>query len=236
MKGSNVLRASKDSMMRFDPSTFLTVRVGEAPNDENFLLHEGIICSRSEFFRRAMNGNWIEKEERLVKLPRDKPELFSIYVNLVYTNKLTTTPKTSAGKAPSVAAIGQEYQTMCELYVLCEKLQDTSAKDATVTAILSMIHVRHNRGGYRGPPPRAVRTIYEGTTSNSPARRLMVDLWTSVTASTLAKVAGSLPHEFIVDIATTLLNERTEGKQNTAKNSNGTKYLESMQEGNSTGY
>lgn len=55
----------------FDPSTLLTVVVGAEPNQKRFSMHESIICARSEFFRRAMTGDWLEKEQRLIKLPED---------------------------------------------------------------------------------------------------------------------------------------------------------------------
>jgi hypothetical protein len=57
--------------------------VGKEPNQEHFSVHEGIMCARAEFFRRAMNGNWAEREERLVNMPEDDPKIFATYINLV---------------------------------------------------------------------------------------------------------------------------------------------------------
>jgi hypothetical protein len=56
--------------------------VGEAACD--FFAHEGLICPRSDFFHKAMNGPWKEAGERMVPLPEDEVEIFSLYLDLLY--------------------------------------------------------------------------------------------------------------------------------------------------------
>jgi hypothetical protein len=136
-------RMTKTNMDSFDKSTLLTVIVGKAPNQEDFSVHEGIICTRSEFFRRAMNGNWAESEERVVKLPDDDPEIFAAYINLVYTNNVAT----NETKEPKTTdQLSDEHIVLAKLYVLSEKLCDKAAKNA------------------------AINIVYSGTPKNAPGR------------------------------------------------------------------
>jgi hypothetical protein len=57
--------------------------VGQAPNTEGFAAHESFLTSRSEFFRRAMNGNWKEAETRIINLLDDEGKIFARYINYV---------------------------------------------------------------------------------------------------------------------------------------------------------
>jgi hypothetical protein len=41
----------------FDALSVLTIHVGTEPDVKNFVAHESFLTARSEFFRRAMNGN-----------------------------------------------------------------------------------------------------------------------------------------------------------------------------------
>lgn len=46
----------------FTAPAILTIRVGKEPNHTDFMAHESFLTARSEFFRRAMDGNWKEAE------------------------------------------------------------------------------------------------------------------------------------------------------------------------------
>jgi hypothetical protein len=91
----------------------LTVRVGPEGSQQDFLLHQATMCKRSEFFNRALNGNWSEKKDRLVKLPEDDTKIFSLYVNLIYT-----------GEIPGQTGYSKMMQSHCTpamiLGILCE--------------------------------------------------------------------------------------------------------------------
>jgi hypothetical protein len=62
----------------------LTVLVGDGDDKHDFTVHEDVICGCSEFFRKAMNGKWKESEERVVPLPQEDPEIFSMYLQACY--------------------------------------------------------------------------------------------------------------------------------------------------------
>ncbi|KAF2868938.1 hypothetical protein BDV95DRAFT_577969 [Massariosphaeria phaeospora] len=90
-----------------------------------FCVHENLICTRSAFFRKAMNGTWKESEEKYVELPEDEPDIFRLYVELLYSARLTT------------KTLAYEVISLCKLYVLAEKLQDSLSKNLIIDALVA---------------------------------------------------------------------------------------------------
>jgi len=106
----------------------MTVRVGNVPDRKDFVVHESFQTSRSEFFRRAMNGKWAESETRIVQLPDDKPHVFALYVNFIYTGQLPTMVKSKEELAVLVydalsAYTSPEYDALFCLHILAEKVR-----------------------------------------------------------------------------------------------------------------
>lgn len=64
----------------------IRVVVGEAEETKEFHVHEGIICPRSGFFAKAMTEPWSEADERKVTLSAEEPNVFSLYLQLLYVS------------------------------------------------------------------------------------------------------------------------------------------------------
>ena len=77
------------------------------------------MSTKSAFFSHAVHGAWKEAEERKVTLPEDDPEVFSLYFNAVYSDKIRTV--SSENNDRSV----EGHLQLAKLYVLAEKLVDT---------------------------------------------------------------------------------------------------------------
>lgn len=152
-----------------------------------------------------MNGNWVEREERLIRLPEDDPEIFATYVNLVYTNVVATSRNDPPEGRESVA---EEYETLSKLYVLSEKLCDIPTKNATLEAIFVLRSKLDAAGKKWSPTAEAAATIYAGSPAGCPGRRLMVDMFTCVDAQYVEANAALLPRDFFVDLALVLARER----------------------------
>jgi hypothetical protein len=163
----------------------VTVRVGQDPDHKDFTAHESFLTARSEFFRRAMNGKWAESDTRMVKLPDDEPETFTIYLNLVYTGQLVTMRKSKEELAtmdigPFMRETENEYCDLFDLYVLAEKLQDVLAKNAAITAAIDVSIMESADASCTVPSFAAVNSVYEGTPEGSPARRVVADLYSTL--------------------------------------------------------
>jgi hypothetical protein len=174
-----------------------------------------------------MNGNWAERDERLVKLPEDDPEIFATYINFVYTNTVAT----SGAEDPKTHdALAAELITLSHLYVLSEKLCDTAAKNATIEATLAAAEEKDTDGKTSIHGWRSIRTMYEGTPKGSPGRRLIVDLWTNFSFKDdfLERNEVQLHRDFIFDVMLALGKERQAAGKHVAKRYDANRYMEAV--------
>jgi len=199
------------------------VRVGPEGSQQDFLLHEGIICKRSEFFRCAMNGNWSEKKARLVKLPEDDPKIFALYVNLVYIGELSRLSGLTKMTSNEFQA---QILSIVKFYVLAEKLQDKQAKNTALQTIHTDMIWKSSAD--KLPNAEIVEFMYKNTLKGSPGRRLMVDIWTDENAKCILEQSEVICKEFLVDLAYSLHAYRPLRMQNVASASSFTKYQEKL--------
>ncbi|KAI4668738.1 uncharacterized protein J4E78_002566 [Alternaria triticimaculans] len=223
MESQTAAQAAKVSTMSFDPSAFLTVRVGPEGSQQDFLLHEGIICKRSELFRRAINGNWPKKKDRIVKLPKDDPKIFALYVNLIYMGVLYNEP--DASKMTPVEFQAHTLSTV-KFYILAEKLQDKQAKNAALETL--HIEVTTDSSDDRLPNAEIVELMYKNTSEVSLGRRLMVDIWTCISTKSILEKSEGLRRDFLVDLAYSLHGERPVRNGNLACRKGYTAYQEKL--------
>jgi hypothetical protein len=152
----------------------------------DFVAHESFLTALSEFFRRAMNGEWMESDTRMVKLPEDRPATFALYLNLVYTGRFVTARKSKEELATLDfddfdRYVQDEYYDMFDLYVLAEKLQDVKAKNAALAAVIDVSELRASNKAWSVPTFNLASRVYEGTPKGNPARRLITDMCSLLT-------------------------------------------------------
>jgi len=56
------------------------------PHAETFPVHRDIL-TKSEYFRRALDGDFKEAEEQAIDLPEEDPDIFSFVVAFLYEEK-----------------------------------------------------------------------------------------------------------------------------------------------------
>ncbi|KAI4959481.1 hypothetical protein J4E86_003203 [Alternaria arbusti] len=101
------------------------------------------------------------------------------------------------------------FQPMSELYVLAEMLMDDSTKKVILAAIQK--RCESPQFGHSLPEPSAVRTIYDGTPESSPARRLMVDIFSQRASKERIEhwTTENLPKDFLLDLSVNLIAQRS---------------------------
>ena len=199
----------------------MTICVGQQPRQKEFVVHKSFI-SRSEFFRRALNGNWAESDDRTINLLEDDPNVFAQYLHFIYTNKFPT--KENGATVPEMAR--GEYVDLAKIYVLAERLQDTPTKNAVMKRIFTKSMKAEADGKTYVPSGKVVRIIYEGTPKGNPIRSLVVDAWTTVTTPDLNREFDDIPKEFLRAIAIVWRSERPIMKGNNAVANGFETYLE----------
>ncbi|KZM22577.1 uncharacterized protein EKO05_0009545 [Ascochyta rabiei] len=140
------MRVPRNSAASFNTSAKLIVKVGSTANRQSLTVHESFLTARSEFFRRAMNGNWREPGTQIINLLDDEPEIFALYLNFVYKNGLPTIALLeeefrTLSLREVLHRFHKEHETMFKLYILAEKFQDGMANDEAITAIFQLSHI-----------------------------------------------------------------------------------------------
>jgi hypothetical protein len=214
----------------------ITIRVGNEPEHKDFIAHESFLTSRSEFFRRAMNGNWKEAETRIVTLPDDDHRIFDLYMNLVYTGQFITMRKSqeellSLDDDDWITFIDEEYDDIFCLYILAEKLQDTATKNTVIAAVMNLTQLKSKDGSWTIPSFPTANKVYISTLKGSPGRRLLVDMLATGSLSDTIRLitCQELHPELLIDLGK-ILDETYQIRNGTPKNiaaANGVeKYLE----------
>lgn len=70
-----------------------------------------------------------------------------------------------------------EIMPLCNLFVLAEKLQDVTAKNAIVDVVVATSNEKRADGCYWYPGPDFINVVYSGTSTFSPMRKLPVDFY-----------------------------------------------------------
>lgn len=143
------------------------VKVVVGADKMTFHVPKNLLCARSTFFNAACSEKWSEGPTTLIGLPDDDPALFSIYLQLLYTDRLVTEGD------DAVEAGGTQWITLMKAYVLADKLGDTKAANAVLDDILKQLK-RCKIG--TGPSGIAMQYAYDHTVNvTSPLRKMLVD-------------------------------------------------------------
>ena len=172
----------------------MSVLVKSGESEKTFYVHETILCANSERLERALNRTWSESEERVVTLQDTEPDVFTLYLSLIYGNH---SPEGINDRLKS------KLKNMVKLYVLCEKSEDIRGKNAMLEVILGEI-----RNRYTLPSTSTTKIIYEGTPRNSPIRKLFVDAYVELHSrlSISRTKWEDWPKEFLFDLSSQLLD------------------------------
>ena len=138
----------------------VTVKVGSEAAQVAFVVHAELLKYYSPFFKAATTGNWDEARTGIINLPNDDPEVFEIFENWLYGQRLDL-EEDQAKSTPFIL----------KLWVFGDKVQVPEFQNAVMEALKT-------RSTGSDPPltPSDIRFVYESTTDESPLRRLIVDM------------------------------------------------------------
>lgn len=182
----------------------ITVTAGEGEDADTFQVHEHLLKKSSVrsrlvihlrktrtyqlqgFFQAALSKQWKEGQEQKIDLPDDDPHAVAVYINWLYTSDLEIWirilpfhPQLSSGSVYDGGHNSERMEMLAGLYVFGDKIQDRVFTNAVIvlwTRILDRIEAVDRTD--MCPSISCVRLIYEGTIANSPARRLLVHIYT----------------------------------------------------------
>lgn len=133
------------------------------------------------------------------------------------------TGKLHASKAGSPdASAADVYLALSKLYVLAEKLMDDKAKSTVMFELFVLGHQTDAKGMHTHPSLETIWVIYNGTPERSLLRKWLVGVYTDYVGeeagSELFPHAKDFPHEFLVDLVTSMITFRPLPGLRAAKN------------------
>lgn len=139
--------------------------------EEEFHVHENLICKHSVLFNSAIKKEWKEGQERRVVLPDDTPSVVNLYAQWLYSDKIISRQSPNEEDERTVA----EYSLLIDAFVFGEKIQDGPFKDASIDALIHLVDTP-DKDGWKWYPTGRVDFAYQGTPEGSPLRKLLVDM------------------------------------------------------------
>ncbi|KAF1950233.1 hypothetical protein CC80DRAFT_539697 [Byssothecium circinans] len=207
---SKILISEKKSQTFFKGGMVLVRVGGEYYDAELFSVHKDLITARSPFFANALKPEspWVSAGDGIVTLEEDDPEMFGLYLQLIYYDNIpiiqepVTEPEALINatadqikeqkdqfRAKIEGSSKKEYETLSKLYGLCEMLQDISAKNHIIAAFIEASkRLREDNHNYF-PTEVAIGIVYRLTTTFDPLRRLCVDMYVLSCVKRLASVS-----------------------------------------------
>lgn len=199
----------------------LTIRVGKDEPKRSFKIHEHVINDHTDYFHnhlkftRAQNDDdSVHPESRVIDLSDHDPEAFALWRTWIYTGKLAILPELPF-PPDSMDERSAHYTVLAHAYILGGYLLDIAFMNAiTDVYVLNARGIDGSRALY--PSNEEIGVLYDGTSPDSPIRKLLVDIWMyRGKAEWLDKEMeeGNLPREFLVEVMRELLKLKKTGTQ-----------------------
>jgi hypothetical protein len=174
----------------------------DVSHERFFRVNKDILCATSMFFRKATNSAHASPDNRVIALPEENPEHFSLYLKWLKTQDVAVKKATfdDGGLVEMTCLI-----TLAHCYILGSRMKDAKYQDATLTKLINCIV---HKSSY--PCNEAIRMVYAGTTSSPPARNLLVDvwLWRAGEKWDLEDTVGEAGAQFANDVIKNLVSHR----------------------------
>ena len=147
-------------------------------SQKEFYVHPDLLCEASSFFKAAFGGNFKESLEKIMELPDDDEDIFSLFVDWLYHGRYEMlaelvdddTSEDDQDDDEDVDDEGDRYLQVFKLFVLAEKYNVSKLKRLLIETLFV--------NGYeckRGPSNGSVGYLYEHTTPSSGIRKLVAD-------------------------------------------------------------
>ncbi|KAK3062100.1 hypothetical protein LTS18_004822 [Coniosporium uncinatum] len=104
-----------------------------------FTMHKDLVSNSSLFFKAAINGNWKESEEGIVRLSEDAPETFDIYYKWLYFGKLFVEFEGDTTYTDGKRTSNKLLPRLTTLYQLGDKFQDHRFENAVMDALIDSV-------------------------------------------------------------------------------------------------
>jgi hypothetical protein len=185
----------------FHPDVMIILLVG--PDEQRMAVHGQLLSQDSRFFQAALKEEQLEDQgkNRVIRLPEESPIHMGYYVEHMHG----LPPPTHALGEKShyrVPEITEHYKLLAELYVVGERRMDAKYQNQIIQELFRLVQLTG-----KSPGTDYANIIYQGTTAESPARRVAVDYAARCVGDYWYRdIDDKVPHaEFWCDLSKVLL-------------------------------
>ncbi|KAG9533474.1 hypothetical protein KCU93_g338, partial [Aureobasidium melanogenum] len=144
-----------------------TVSILVGPNKEKYILHKGLLCFYSDFFRAAFEGAFKEAHENKIELPDVFVDVFEAFQVWLYSRSLRD-PKDHGDSSTRPQLL--PHRILAYLWVFGDKYQIPLLQNDSADALLGKLDQENLFATF------VVHVAYQSTMQGSPLRRLAIDL------------------------------------------------------------
>ncbi|KAI4747143.1 hypothetical protein E4T50_02498 [Aureobasidium sp. EXF-12298] len=145
-------------------SEMVTVVVGDSK--QPFVLHKGLLCFYSDFFRAAFEGSFKESTERKIDLPDVGIDVFKAFQVWLYSQSLCNFEDPQDSSQPPTFP---QWHVMALLWVFGDKYQIPLLQNSVIDALMDRI--KETQAFHTV----IVQVAYQQTMQASPLRRFAID-------------------------------------------------------------
>lgn len=180
----------------YDFDNMVTVLVGK--EEKRFTLHQDAVCAKSKFFKAACSKEWLEGQERVVRLPETQVTTFQEYCSWIYSSKIAVGTCTQAS---ALAEKGNELQRLMYLHILGDELDDIQLRNKANVELFKAMQKSNAI-----PDAQLNKMVWESTMPGSLLRKLLVDaIVARFTRHEFAAAVSQYPAECVQEIAVAAL-------------------------------
>lgn len=185
------------------------VKVVVGLENKCFYVHASALTATSDFFKSALKKEWNTTDDRSIDLNNETPDQFNTYVQWLYSGEVSAGRTSEASKdIKSEIFVINQYITLATLYVLGERLNDTTFQDSVINAMVFNLREKTETNRTICPASLVINTIYDNTTRKSPVRRLLVDIYVRYGNESFEVSDEVVNHEFLSELSHALVKDR----------------------------
>ncbi|KAI9695344.1 MAG: hypothetical protein M1820_008696 [Bogoriella megaspora] len=158
------LNAYPPSRDRSTYDSLVKIVVGKGLRQEEFRVYRGLLCHHSTYFKKALQGNWLEAKNQEFLLDEDDPRVFSAVYNWIFTRRLYDPPQ----GAQESHKIPIDWKLLFKIYVF-SKARGIPGVSYAVIDLLCLKYAEVWQ-----VPCFEIQFLYENTLPDDPARKLVV--------------------------------------------------------------
>ncbi|KAK3637789.1 hypothetical protein LTR56_011995 [Elasticomyces elasticus] len=136
-EANGVEAESSSKQVKMDYTDLITVLVGA--EESRFIVHKDAICAKSPFFNAACGREWIEGQEKTVRLPEQDAGAFKVYLRWVYSDTLNM----ALMEEPPGYVVIPSFLNLTKAWLLSTYLQD----DALCNKLIDLQLAKYQASG-----------------------------------------------------------------------------------------